>query len=218
MSDAASFDDRAATWDDDPGKVARARDAADHIRAEVALTPETRVLEYGAGTGLLSQHLAADVGPITLAEPSTGMREVLAAKVADGRLPGARIWALDLAADPAPAERFDLLVTLMTLHHIPDLAPVLRGFRQLIADDGALCVLDLDHDTDRSFHDPDFTGHPGFVRADLADQLRTAGFETPRFSTCHTISRGGGEYDVFLACTRPVAGTRPTSDAPDTRP
>lgn len=218
MSDAASFDDRAATWDDDPGKVARARDAADHVRAEVALTSDTRVLEYGAGTGLLAQHLAADVGPITLAEPSTGMREVLAAKVADGRLPGARVWSLDLAVDPAPAERFDVLVTLMTLHHIPDLTRVLRGFRQLLEDDGALCILDLDHDADRSFHDPDFTGHPGFVRAELADRVRDAGFATPRFSTCHTITRGGVDYDVFLASTRPLAGTPPASDAPATHP
>lgn len=62
--------ERAATWDDDPGTLECARAAADAIRAAVAPERSTRLLEYGSGTGLTSQGLAGDVGPITLAAPS----------------------------------------------------------------------------------------------------------------------------------------------------
>ncbi len=126
-----SFDERAATWDDDPGHVDRARAIATALRAAVALRPDLRVLEYGAGTGLLAQELAADVGEITLADPSAGMREVVAAKIDAGVLPDARVSDLDLATDPLPDERYDLVVALMALHHIPELEPVLTGFAEV---------------------------------------------------------------------------------------
>src|SRR5690606_42045723 len=45
------FDEKAATWDDDPAKVERARVVADALRDAVPPGPTTRLLEYGAGTG-----------------------------------------------------------------------------------------------------------------------------------------------------------------------
>ena len=206
----SDFDDRAATWDDDPRKVERARAAATSIRTAVPLSGDTRLLEYGAGTGLLAEELVEDVGSITLAEPSVGMRDVVAAKVADGRLPGATIWDLDLARDPVPDTRFDLIASLMTLHHIPDLAAVLDGFHRMLADDGVLCIIDLEEDVDRSFHSEDFDGHHGFDRDRLAGDLHAAGFVEVAFEPCHTITRDTGTYGVFFASAR----RRPDADAP----
>ncbi len=207
----SSFDDRAATWDDDPRKVERARAAAAAIRAATSVSRDTRLLEYGAGTGLLAEQLVADVGPITLAEPSAGMRDVAAVKVADGRLPGATIWDLDLTRDPVPDARFDLIASLMTLHHIPDLAMVLDGFHQLLTDDGVLCIIDLEEDVDRSFHSEDFDGHHGFDRDHLTRDLRLAGFGAVTFEPCHTITRDTGTYEVFLATAR----WQPRTDGPE---
>ena len=133
---AAFFDEEAATWDDDPAKVERAAVVADAIGAAVDPQPTTRVLEYGAGTGLVAQALRDQVGPLTLADPSEGMRAVMQAKVDAGTLPGARVWSLDLTTDPPPEERFDLIVTVMALHHIADLGPVLAGFAALLAPGG----------------------------------------------------------------------------------
>ena len=72
-----SFDERAATWDDDPAKVERARVVAAAIRSTLALQGSERLLEHGAGTGLLSEALGADVGSITMADTSAGMRQVM---------------------------------------------------------------------------------------------------------------------------------------------
>lgn len=196
-----SFDDRARTWDDDPAKVERARAAAEAVRHAVPVDASTRLLEYGAGTGLVSQALASHVGSVTLADSSAGMREVMAEKVAAGDLPtDARVWDLDLATHAPPDERFDLVVTVMTLHHVPELAPVLDGFAAVLEDEGHLCVVDLEEeggDFHRS-HD-DFHGHDGFSHEDLAGRLRAAGFEGIVFEPCGEVDKDGQTFPLFLA-------------------
>lgn len=196
----SSFDERAATWDDE-AKTERARVVADAVRRAVAPTGSTRVLEYGAGTGLVSQQLAGGTGPLTLADPSAGMRDVMHTKIATGALPAtARVWDLDLSAGSLPDERFDLIVTVMTLHHIPDLAPVLGGFARLLDDGGHLCVVDLVKE-DGSFHrgHDDFHGHHGFDTDDLSARLASAGFTDVRVEQVYDVVKDGTAYPLFLA-------------------
>jgi SAM-dependent methyltransferase len=209
------FDARAETWDDDPAKVRRAAAIATGIREHVPLHPTTRLLEYGAGTGLVGQHLATHIGPLTLTDPSAGMRDVAERKVASGLFPaGTRVLDLDLGRSSAPAASdVDVIVTAMTLHHIPDLAPVLAGFAELLVDGGALCIADLERE-DGSFHDhdPDFDGHDGFDPDDLTAELETAGFEDVRFTRCYELEKAGRTYPIFLAtCHRRGRDGSPTS-------
>lgn len=192
------FDEKAATWDDDPAKVERARVVARVIASTVPLRPSTRLLEYGAGTGLVAEALSDQVGPITVADPSAGMREVMQAKVEAGRLPDARVWSLDLSEEAPPDERFDLIVTVMVLHHIPELATVLEGFRALLDPGGHLCIVDLEAE-DGGFHGEGFGGHHGFERPALAADLAAAGFDEVAFSDCHRMERNGETYPLFLA-------------------
>ncbi|MBM3660036.1 MAG: class I SAM-dependent methyltransferase [Actinobacteria bacterium] len=193
-----SFDERAATWDD-PMKTERAARVARVIGEAVPLSPSVRLLEYGAGTGLVTQALGDRIGPVALADTSSGMRGVMAEKVATGTLPAdARIWAVDLSTDPPPDDRFDLVVTVLTLHHIPDLAPVLAAFAALLDDGGHLCVADLESE-DGSFHGEGFHGHHGFDRAELAAQIEAAGFGPVEFRDCGSVERPDGTYPMFLA-------------------
>jgi predicted TPR repeat methyltransferase len=198
------FDEAAATWDD-AAKVERSQVVAEVLGQTLPLGPSTRVLEYGAGTGLVTQALAELVGSVTLVEPSGGMREVVASKVAAGRLPAeARVWDLDLTRDDPPDERFDLIVTVLVLHHIPELGRVLEGFAALLDDGGHLAVVDLEQE-DGSFHGEGFGGHHGFARVDLEQQLVAAGFAEVAFRPCHHVVRDTGTYPLFLA-----TATRPT--------
>jgi ubiquinone/menaquinone biosynthesis C-methylase UbiE len=205
------FDAKASTWDDDPEKVRRAQAAAAAIRAAVPLDASTRLLEYGAGTGLVAQSLAPDVGSVTLAEPSSGMRAVMADKIADARLPAsARVWDLDLTEAPAPDERFDVIVSVMTLHHVVELTRVLESFVTLLSGGGHLCVVDLQSE-DGSFHrhDPAFEGHHGFAVAELTERLQAAGFVDVQIDGCGEFEKDGTTYPLFLA----VAGvtSRPSA-------
>ena len=195
------FDQRAATWDDDPIKAARAHAVADAIRREVPFRPGMRALEYGCGTGLLGFALAPFPGEITLADASDGMLDVLRGKIAATGARNMTAVKLDLLADALPEARFDLVCLLMVLHHIPDTDAILRAFHAVLAPGGRLCISDLDSEGG-AFHGPGFDGHNGFDRDALAAKARAAGFTNVRFATAYENPRkvGGATrlFPVFL--------------------
>lgn len=197
-----NFDLKAASWDD-PENIARAQRVADAIVSAVHPTRTTRVFEYGAGTGLVTQALGSRVGSATLADTSAGMRAVMKDKVADGRLTNASIIDLDLEADSIelPAQRFDLVLTVLTMHHVTKLDRVLKRFADLLVPGGMLCVVDLDAE-DGSFHGHGFHGHHGFEREVLADQIGAAGFSRTTITDCGAIKRDDGEFSMFLAIAK----------------
>lgn len=199
------FDAKAQEWDNDPVKLERAAAVAAAIRKRVRLSPDLSALEYGCGTGLLSFALSRELGSITLADSSAGMLAVLREKIAASGADHLRPMRLDLTVDPLPAERYDLIYTLMTLHHVSDVDRILRDFHALLRPDGALCIADLDRE-DGSFHGAGFDGHHGFEREALRDQLARAGFGEIQFDTCYMMRKSQGEgareYPVFLAVAR----------------
>ena len=202
---ATDFDARAATWDDDPTKVERAQAVADEIVARVPLSPAMRALEYGCGTGLLSFMLRARLRDITLADVSEGMLAVAARKIAAARDTSMRAVKLDFFVDPVPARAFDVVYSLMTLHHIPDTAGILERFHKALAAPGFLCIADLDSE-DGSFHGAGFDGHLGFDRGELGSKARRAGFASVRFTTAYTMTKAVGNgrrtFPIFLMVAR----------------
>ena len=196
-----NFDNKAKSWDGDPMKVARAEAVAAGIRSALPLNPTMSGFEYGCGTGLLSFALREDLQQITLADSSSGMLEVLQDKIQAGNHSNMRPMLLDLQVDPLPGERYNLIYSLMTFHHIPDTEEVLRKLHCLLETHGHLCIADLDSE-DGSFHNDDFSGHQGFAREALAEKAKRAGFSKVRFSTVFQIEKGNnGErksYPVFL--------------------
>ena len=188
-------------WDDDPAKLEQAKVVAGAINDAISLDGSQRVLEYGAGTGLVTQALRNAVGPVTLVDTSQGMRNVMLAKIAAGTITDARVWDLDLESAPVPDECFDLVVTVLTLHHVHGVGVVLSKFAELLAGGGQLCVVDLDKE-DGSFHGLGFDGHHGFDRSELAAALTAAGFTDVEFRQCGHIVRDGATYPMFLATCR----------------
>ena len=203
------FDDKAATWDDDPDKVRHSRDVARALASAVPTDGRTRLLEYGAGTGLVTQALLDRVGPVTLADSSAGMREVLQRKVDAGILPAdARVWALDLETEPVPGDRFDLVVSSLVLHHVHRLDVVLAAFAELLQPGGHLCIADLDRE-DGSFHSYDFGGHHGFDRDEVAAALAVASAGSIGFVGLvvpHALRLAGVQRTRDLALLAPLGG------------
>lgn len=212
MSHSPFFDAAAATWDDDPDKLARSRAIADAIARAVPLRRVAAALEYGCGTGQVTWALADHLPPqarITLADASTGMLDVVRSRLA-GRPAGDRerfvVAPLDLTEASLDAASLDLVYTSMALHHVPDVPTVLRRFREGLRADGWLAVADLDHDPEGAFHGAGFDGHHGFQRERLAEQLLAAGFAEPAFETVTTLVKEHdgalAEFPVFLASCR----------------
>ncbi|MHB8724017.1 MAG: class I SAM-dependent methyltransferase [Casimicrobiaceae bacterium] len=201
----SDFDARAAAWDGDPTKVERAQAVADAIVRHVSLTGAMNAMEYGCGTGLLSFMLRPRLGQITLADVSEGMLTVAAGKIAAANDAALRTVKLDLLVDPMPAERYDIIYSLMTLHHVADTDAILRRFHAALSTNGVLCIADLDAE-DGSFHGAGFDGHLGFDRGLLGAKAREAGFATVEFSTAYEIEKKidgrPRRYPVFLMLAR----------------
>jgi ubiquinone/menaquinone biosynthesis C-methylase UbiE len=199
------FDLKARTWDADPAKWERARAVAEAIKTRVPLAPTMNALECGCGTGLLSFALQSHLGKITLADSSDGMLAVLREKIAATGVTNLTPVKFDLAADPLPAEKYQLVYTLLTAHHIADTDKLLRDFHALLTVPGWLCLADLDKE-DGSFHGPGFSGHNGFDRNELAAKARGAGFQEVSFATVLRINKEAGgqrkEFPVFLMVAR----------------
>jgi len=202
MSD---FDAQASTWDSDPAKVDRARRVAEAIVRSVPDLGLRSVLDYGAGTGLLGFELLPRAAQVTLADTSEGMLAVVREKIAQGNATNVRAIRLDLTEEPVPPARFDLVCTLMTMHHIGDVDGILRAFGGMLAKGCVLCVSDLDTE-DGSFHGPGFAGHKGFDRLELGRRIQEAGFGPVSFTTpCEVRKDVGGvtrTFPIFLAVAR----------------
>lgn len=202
QSPMTDFDARAETWDD-PSKVERAKAVAAALRRAVPLSDSMSALEYGAGTGLLSFCVRDALGPITLADSSAGMRSVAERKIAAAHARDMRVIDLDLMRDPLPADRYDVIFSMMTLHHVPDVPRVLEAFHAMLNPGGWLCFADLDAE-DGSFHGPQVDVHHGFARETVHEWMTAAKFTQVTVTDCCEIDHGERRYSIFIA-----AGRRP---------
>jgi len=191
------FDARAATWDEDPAKRARAVSVATAIRRRVDLSRRPRALEFGAGTGLLSFELAGELRSALLVDTSAGMLEVADAKIAASSAAHFATRRIDLVSEDLAETDFDLVYSMMTLHHVPDTPAILRKLHGLLVPGGAIAIADLDAE-DGSFHGSGVDVHHGFDRAQLRADLAAAGFREVVFDTCFELKRGERVYPVFL--------------------
>ena len=200
---ASSFDVRAQTWDEEPRRVKLAADIFAALEQAVPLRAEWTALDYGAGTGLLALALAARVRRVLAVDSSAGMLAVLAQKARAGGCANVETLHADFSKDPLPPGPFDLVASAMTLHHVADVAGLLRTFFALLAPGGQIALADLDAE-DGSFHGANAPGvhHLGFDRAALARLLAAAGFIDVRFSDAARNEKNGRVYAVFLAAAR----------------
>lgn len=195
------FDLKASKWDNDPIKIERAIAVAEGIKKVIPLTNTMKGFEYGCGTGLLSFALQPFLGSLILADSSEGMLSVLNDKIAESKVQNMSYIKLDLETDELPDQKYDLIYTLMTLHHIADIEKILGKFYDMLGASGYLCIADL-YKEDGSFHGNGFNGHNGFEELELTKLIKNAGFSVVDFSRVFKLYKGEGEnkkeYPIFL--------------------
>lgn len=197
------FDKEAAAWDSNPGRVKLANDVAAAIIREVRLDASMDALDFGCGTGLVTLQLQPRVRTITGADSSAGMLGMINEKVRAQGIGNVRTQQVDFEQGGRVQGRFHVIVSSMTLHHVPDIAGLFGQWYGLLHDEGTVCCADLDAE-DGSFHG-DNTGvfHLGFDRAKLKQLLQEAGFRDVRDSTAATMvkdieGKGKREFSIFL--------------------
>lgn len=200
------FDDKAATWDDDPDHVKRAVIIAERLKLALKDTSIKNAMEYGSGTGQLSFELKSFLPSITLMDESINMTKVTQQKCYDLGVDNLHPIKYDLILDQPFNEKYDLIYSLLTLHHIENTKIILEKFKQILNPGGLLILIDLEKE-DGSFHDYDFDGHLGFDRKELEMKLNRVGFSPIHYEVCYSINKEmeNGQvrgYPLFLLVSK----------------
>ncbi|WP_292654848.1 class I SAM-dependent methyltransferase [Nitratifractor sp.] len=199
------FEVRSAGYDETDYRLRYVDEMAEVIRKHLPLSPAMHLLDFGAGTGLLTERIAPEVSEITAVDISPSMISQLQEK---SHLLPCRLSLLqqDLCRDELPEIRVDGIVSTMTLHHIEDVPVLFRHLLTLLKPGGFAAFCDIDTE-DGSFHTLD-TGvkHLGFDREEIVQWLKEAGFENVEIRDATVIRKPQGDYSAFL-----LSGYRPQS-------
>jgi len=232
------FNNDALTWDTQPD-VLRATKLAHPAYLSRLPGPELLstydVLEIGCGTGILSLLIAPSVRSLTAVDAAEGMISVFKTKLAATEpkvkniLPvnallenpnDPRIQIDPLTREPIPeggeGRRFDLVISHLVLHHIPDLSALFNTIHGCLKPGGTVMVTDYEDfgPEARWFHpESRMAGvqRHGIKRTEIQQLLERAGFTYVKVETAFTMEKmvetepGNGKMEKqmefpFLVC------------------
>lgn len=150
-----------------------------HIDERLQLSPDDRVADLGAGTGLFLRHLAQHVtaeNPIVCVDPFQPMLDQIPD---DPRLQPLRATAEDVAFGRValPYERLDVIVIKETIHHVQDIPATLRGLAELLQPGGRLLIVTLPPELEYPLFQAALERFAGYqpVPEELVRSMREAG-------------------------------------------
>ena len=193
----STFDIKAKEWDKNPMHLKRSEAIAASLIDNIALNPNWKALEFGAGTGLLSFLLKNKLGEITLVDNSQEMINVCKEKCEYFNAKHIHPIFNNLEKDEL-ADRFDLIYSQMALHHVKDVKSILKKLFALLNVGGSIAIADL-YTEDGSFHGEDEDVHKGFDPQELSNVLASIGYKSISYSPCYSLERENGiSYPIFL--------------------
>ena len=140
MSD--SWDDYAESWDDNPAVQGYSVKAFGSLTKHIDLDG-LRVLDFGCGTGLLTEKIASIAQAVVAIDSSTKMIDVLKQKQLDNVEAQTALLSMQyLEQHPEFIESFDLIVASSVLSFVPDLTETLQLLKRLLKTDGLLIQWD----------------------------------------------------------------------------
>lgn len=192
------FDTAARDWDQRPMSLQLAA-VPERLLAQLPLRASDDVLDFGAGTGLLSTPIAPKVAQVTALDMSAAMLQVLDEKGF------ANITPLQQDIFAGLPGQYHAVVSCMALHHVADTAALLRAFAAALHSGGRIALVDL-YQEDGSFHgDNQAKGvqHFGFAPEALQALAEQAGLMDIAFSDILRLQhRNGRAYPLFLMTGR----------------
>ena len=192
------FSEKAKNWDRGNKRLQTVNAIAENILSDIHLTKEFHLLDFGSGTGLLTERLAPEVKKITCIDTSPAMNAKLLAKELPCSIDLQEIDVTQEDIEGVFDDRFDGIVSSMTLHHIEDIQALFEKFYKLLKDDAFIALADLLSE-DGKFHS-DNTGvfHFGFDADEIQNIAKNTGFKDIHIKVVNSIEKPHNSYDVFL--------------------
>ncbi len=192
------FEKEAPLWDESPQRKILSGAIANTLVNSIQLNAGQRVLDYGAGTGLITLEIAKRVNHVVAMDSSPAMLKVLGDKITAFGVENVGVEVCDLEKDLL-ADKFDVIFSSMTMHHIGEPFQLIKKFHDALLSGGSLAISDLDTESG-NFH-PDNTGikHFGFERGIWEAQLLDMGFCNVQATTAYTLQKEteSGKKETF---------------------
>lgn len=191
------FDLLASTWDTKSTRVEIAKTFISTVKENIHNISSFDILDYGCGTGLVSFGFVGEVKSILGMDFSDGMLDVYNQKIKDYDLSDIKCEKHNINDNHLPHNKFDMILTSMTLHHIKDTNDFIEKAYKALKQNGYLAIGDLDKE-DGTFHDRGNEGveHFGFDKQHLSDMLQQNGFEIVFYENVYTAKES---YPIFCA-------------------
>lgn len=194
------FSEKAKDWDVNNMVLQLSNAIGNAILERVELNSDMQVMDFGAGTGLITSHVLPKVKNILAIDTSQAMLDQLKAKPdLDNKV---ETLCQDITQQPLD-RKFDLIMSAMAMHHVEDTDLMIQRFAEHLKPQAKLALADLDSE-DGTFHPEDVEGvyHDGFDRENLKNILEKNGFQNIKFRTVHTIDKVSKDYPVFLVTAK----------------
>jgi cyclopropane fatty-acyl-phospholipid synthase-like methyltransferase len=198
------FAQKASSYEQNKDRVDNVAQIANAMIDNIRLTKSMHIMDFGSGTGLLLERIAAHVGRITAVDVSKSMNAQLKAKLDEkqsGLACEVRMVELDLEKSQLD-QKFDGIISSMTMHHIKNVPGMFEKFHAMLNEGGFIAIADLVRE-DGTFHRED-TGvhHAGFATDEIAKVAADIGFANVTTSIVSVVHKPQGDYPVFLLIGR----------------
>jgi len=190
------FNEEAKDFDADEMRKMLSSAIGSSILEYIPLHDQMHVMDFGAGTGLISSQVAPLVKKIVAVDISKAMLSKLVSK--PELHDKVEIVCQDITDKPIDG-KFDLIMSAMAMHHVKDTPKLIQRFAEHLNSGALIALADLDKE-DGSFHSKDTEGvfHFGFKRNELQIILEKHGFGKIHFLTAYTVNREEKEFPIFL--------------------
>ena len=201
---ANNFDTVAKEWDANPLRKKIAQHVITEIKKNVKLHSKVEALDYGTGTGLILLGIQPYIASITGMDNSQGMLDVLQEKLTTANIKNASLFQHNIETNDLGKDKFDLIVSSMTLHHIADTSDFFKKAFDALKSGGKICIADLETE-DGSFHQNQDMSvkHLGFdiqIIKTLIDKIGFASCKVyPFFSIKKETDTGVKTYPLLMA-------------------
>jgi 2-polyprenyl-3-methyl-5-hydroxy-6-metoxy-1,4-benzoquinol methylase len=197
------FDRLAREWDLKPQRVASAKNVTAKIKSLLTLEG-MRLLDYGAGTGLITFNLCEEVSSVIAMDNAKKMLDEIDKKAQNAAIYNVHTRYHDINHEDLPQAQFDLFISSMTMHHIEDTEDFLQKAKASLVEGGYLAINDLESE-DGTFHSMgnDDVAHFGFDKEKIYQLLESMGMEIVFLDTVEVISKAK-DYPIFLIVAKNV--------------